>query len=129
MVKLLLGIVAAADPRPYRAAARVHRHKAGLQHRALLPRLAPSVGQGLQLRHLPFHCLVGCFLELGVQRRVHPQSIGLDVIAPGVGPGDQPFAQVLGKMRRGSRRFALPLEVDMQGFLLERLTLRASRIG
>ena len=64
VVELLVREIAAADPGPDLAAARVHRHEAGLQHGALLARAcARLVGERLQLRQLARHRLVGRLLQ------------------------------------------------------------------
>ena len=52
------------------------------------------------------------------------QSVRIDVVVVAVGPADQPLAQLLREVRRGSGRLDLPLEVDTQGFAPERLVGR-----
>ena len=114
MVKLLLRKVAAAHPGPNRTTARVQRQESGLQNGTLLPRLAPPVGQGLELRHLPGHGLSGGFLDIRVKRGMDSEAVGIDVIALVVSPGDQPLAQVLGDVRRWPQRFDLAFKVEFE---------------
>ena len=123
MVELLLRKIAAAHPRPYKTIARVQRQKAGLQHGALLAWPAPSVCQRLQLRQLPGHGLVGGLLQPGIDGGAHHQPVGMDVVVALIRPGDQPFAQLLGDVGRRPGRLDLPLEIQPQRPLGQRLDL------
>ena len=106
------------------AVARVQRHEAGLQQRALLAALASGIGQRLQLRQLMRHRLVRRFLQPRVQRGPHHQSVGVDVEAAPVGPLDQPFAQVHRHVRRRPDRILLAFEIELERPRGQRLKLR-----
>ena len=52
---------------------------------------------------------------------MHDQAVGVDVVIVVVGPGDQPFAQLLREMRGRAGRLKLALELDAERPLLQAL--------
>ena len=99
-----------------------------LQHQRVLgaPAVAVApvvVGNALQRLHLAVHGLLRPVLQARVQRGADDQAVRIDVVVVFVGPGDQPFAQLLGKMRRHARGFLLTLEVQTHGAFPEALEL------
>ena len=101
-------------------------HKGPHQFAAITPdraRAPGSVGHALQLAALARHDLVGHLLQARVEGGVHHQAVGVDVVVVAVSPVDQPFAQLLGKVRGRAHRFKLALKFNAQRPLFQRLKL------
>ncbi len=82
----------------------------------------------MQLPALARHRLVGHVLQAGVDGGVHHHPVGVDVVVVAVGPVDQPFTQLLGKVGRGAHGFDLPLEFDVQRPFFQRLVLACIKL-
>ena len=89
--------------------------------RPLAARAPQAIGRYLQLAALARHGLVGPGLHARINGRLHHQAVGVDVVVVRVGPVDQPFAQLLCKVRRHANGFVLALKIQLDGALLQRL--------
>ena len=86
--------------------------------------MAPvGVGNALQCVHLAVHRLLRPVLQARIQRGAHHQTIGVDVVVVLVRPCDQPFAQLLRKMRCHAGGLFLALKVQPHGALFQALKL------
>ena len=62
--------------------------------------------------HLPRHRLGRRFLQPGIECGVDLQAVGLQVVITAVGPIDQPFTDVRGKMRSDPNPFRLAFKIE-----------------
>ena len=69
-----------------------------------------DVGHCLKGFHLMVHGLIRNRLQTGVDGGVDHQPVGVNVMIVTVGPIDQPFANLGGKMRRGTDGVGLAFE-------------------
>ena len=115
-------------------AARLHQFAVGgrfahqLQHQIVLgaPAIAVApvgVRNVLQRAHLAVYRLLGPVLQPRINGGAHHQTVGVDVVVVLVRPGNQPFAQLLRKVRGHAYGLFLALEVQTHGALFQALKL------